>query len=144
MTLINSNSVRLIMLVVCNSIFEKQVKNNIVSYLSTLFWRNSDLKSGDLCRLSDFCIKFPCHRPASVGSSFGNRWPTFWQYFVYIHALWLYKDHGKSFSTSGPYIFPKFQYQWSLCGPYFLQIFWLYGPNFWKKISHCILCISDR
>ena len=25
-----------------------------------------------------------------------------------IHAIWLYKDHGKSFSTSGPYIFPKF------------------------------------
>ena len=30
-----------------------------------------------------------------------------------IHALWLYKDHGKCFSTSGPYIFPKFQYQCS-------------------------------
>ena len=43
--------------------------------------------------------------------------------FSAVHALWLYKDHGKSFSTSGPYIFPKFQYQWSLCGPYFLQIF---------------------
>ena len=27
-----------------------------------------------------------------------------------IHALWLYKDHGKYFSTSGPYIFPEFQY----------------------------------
>ena len=31
-----------------------------------------------------------------------------------IHAIWLYKDQGKCFSTSGPYIFPKFQYQWSL------------------------------
>ena len=35
----------------------------------------------------------------------------------HITAIWLYKDHGKCFSTSGPYIFPKFQYQWSLCGP---------------------------
>ena len=34
-----------------------------------------------------------------------------------IHAIWLYKDRGKCFSTSGPYIFPKFQYQWFLCGP---------------------------
>ena len=25
-----------------------------------------------------------------------------------VHAIWLYKDHGKCFSTSGPYIFPKF------------------------------------
>ena len=34
-----------------------------------------------------------------------------------IHTILSYKHHGKFFSTSGPYIFPKFQYQWSLCGP---------------------------
>jgi hypothetical protein len=39
-----------------------------------------------------------------------------------IHTLLAFKHHGKFFSTSSSYIFPKFWYQSSLCGPYFLQI----------------------
>ena len=27
---------------------------------------------------------------------------------VKVHAIWSCKHHGKFFSTSGPYIFPKF------------------------------------
>ena len=34
-----------------------------------------------------------------------------------LHAISSYKYHSKFFSTSGPNIFPKFQYQWSLSGP---------------------------
>ena len=35
----------------------------------------------------------------------------------YVHAILSYKPHGQFFSTSGPYIFPKFKYQWTLYGP---------------------------
>ena len=60
-----------------------------------------------------------CSASVLVGPSYENLdgidFSEFW--IEELHAIWLYKDHGKCFSTSGPYIFPKFQYQWSLCGP---------------------------